>query len=132
MKKWFEDGAGKRHKWAEYLMLAPDLVHLLIRLILDPDVPSKQKSKLIAVLVYFVSPIDLIPEAIVGPAGYLDDVALAAYAVNSLLNHVDEEVIRRNWAGDDDVLATVRSLLATVDQMFGAGLWTRIKSMFPQ
>ena len=99
IRKWLESEEGKSHQWSEYLMLAPDLFHLLIKLMLDPDVPTGEKAKILAVLIYFVSPIDILPEIVLGPAGFLDDIALAAFAIHSLLTKVDPEVIRRNWAG---------------------------------
>ena len=58
------------------------------------------KQKVGAAIAYFISPVDLIPEGLVGPAGYIDDVALAAYVLNSILNSVGPEVLEDHWAGD--------------------------------
>ena len=66
-KAWLQTEEGKNHKWQEYLLAAPDLFHLLCKLSIDSDVPVKEKAKLAGVLAYFISPIDLIPEAIIGP-----------------------------------------------------------------
>ncbi len=51
-------------------MFAPDLLHLLCKLTIDEDVPVKERAKLAAAIAYFISPIDLVPEAIVGIIGY--------------------------------------------------------------
>ena len=40
---------------------------------------------------------DLVPEAIVGPIGYVDDIALAAYVLNSIVNNASPEVVQRHW-----------------------------------
>src|SRR5688572_31610392 len=77
---------GKGYKHANILLLAPDLFHLLSRLMLDPRIPTAEKAGLGAALAYFISPIDLLPEALLGPAGYVDDVALAAFVLNRLIN----------------------------------------------
>jgi len=121
--------AGKDSKWSEYVLLAPDLFHLLCKLIIDPDVPTKQKVKLAAAIAYFVSPLDLMPEALMGPTGYVDDVALSAYVLNSLLNSVDAPVLTRNWAGDGDLLEAIRRILKVADEMVGSGLWQRLKGL---
>ncbi len=124
---WLESRQGRKHKWAEYIALAPDFFHLLVKLTLDKDVPASSKIKLAGVIAYFISPVDVIPEILFGPAGYIDDLALAAYAINSLLNNVDEEVIRRNWAGSGDVLELIEKIINGADVMIGSGMWKRVK-----
>jgi uncharacterized membrane protein YkvA (DUF1232 family) len=124
---WAETEEGRTHKWAEVLMAGPDLFHLLWRLTLDPEVPGGMKLKLAGALAYFISPIDLLPEAFLGPIGYLDDIALAAYVLNELVNQSDPELVRKHWAGDGDALELIRGIVATADDMVGGGLWERVK-----
>jgi hypothetical protein len=52
---WLARGGGT-HTWSEYILLAPDVVHLLCKLTLDPDVSMKEKARLAATIAYFVSP----------------------------------------------------------------------------
>lgn len=127
VKAWEEKERNRSHRWAEWLLLAPDMFHLLIRLAADPEVPIQQKGKLAAVITYFISPIDLMPEMILGPTGFLDDICLAAYALNAIINEVDEEVVTRHWAGEDDILAVVQNILILADKMLGSGLFKRLK-----
>jgi uncharacterized membrane protein YkvA (DUF1232 family) len=124
---WLDSPEGRNHQWAEYLLFAPDLFHLLWKLSGDPDVSKSDKGKLVVALTYFISPIDLIPEAIVGPVGYLDDIALAAYVLNGMINHTDPEVLRRHWAGDADVLDVIRRILASADKMMSANILSKLK-----
>lgn len=123
-----EKGAG--FKFAEYLLAAPDLFHLLCRLAVDKDVPSSEKIKLVGAIVYFVSPFDFIPEAVSGPAGYMDDVVVAAVVLNSLLNMIDAEIAKKHWAGNKDVLILIQEILKFADELVGSGLWGRIKDKF--
>ena len=127
VREWAGTEKGRSHRWTEYLLFAPDLFHLLWKLSVDPDVSGKDKVKLAAAIAYFISPIDLIPEAIVGPIGYLDDIVLAAHVLNGIVNHTDPEVLRRHWCGDDDVLDVIRRILATADNMVGSGVWKKLK-----
>lgn len=119
---------GKGFKHAQLLLLAPDLFHLLSRLMLDPRIPAAEKAGLGAALAYFLSPIDLLPEAILGPAGYVDDVALAAYVLNRLINAGHGAVAKELWAGDGDLLASLQRVLEVADQAIGAGAWARLKN----
>ena len=127
IKTWLESDKGKQNKWAEYLMFAPDLFHLLCKLSLDPEVPTKEKAKLATAIAYFISPVDLLPEAFTGPVGYVDDIALAAYVLNSIINNTGEEIVVKHWAGDRDVLNVIQQILKVADEMLGSGLWRKVK-----
>src|SRR5258706_7179082 len=59
------------------LMLVPDVFILLVRLALDKEVPGSSRALIGGAIAYFILPFDLLPEAILGPAGYLDDLVLA-------------------------------------------------------
>src|SRR5262249_17018590 len=59
------------------LLLVPDVFMLLVRLTLDKEVPGSTRAMIGGALAYFVLPIDLLPEAILGPVGFLDDLVLA-------------------------------------------------------
>ncbi|MGB4304295.1 MAG: DUF1232 domain-containing protein [Syntrophomonadaceae bacterium] len=129
INSWLQGNEGKNHKWAEYLMLVPDMFHLLCKLVMDPDVSPAEKAKLGAVIVYFVSPIDFIPEGFTGPLGFLDDLALTAYALNSIINNTDPEIVKKHWAGQDDILVVIKNIVATADQMVGSGVWAKLKAL---
>jgi len=129
VRDWGGSEEGKTHKWAEYLLLAPDLFYLLCKLTVEPEIPNEQKVKLAAAIAYFISPIDLIPEAILGPVGYVDDIALAAYVLNDIINKTNPEIVQRHWAGDGEVLEVVRRILELADEMLGSGLWRKLKKV---
>ena len=128
-KTWLDSEEGKNHKWAEYLLATPDLFQLLCKLSIDKDVPISEKAKLAGTIAYFVSPIDLLPEALIGPLGYADDVSLAAYVLNQIVNKTDPEVIRRHWAGEGDVLELIQHILERADEMVGSGLWRKLRDL---
>jgi len=120
---------GRLGRWAGYLLVGPDLFHLLCRLAADRDVPAGQKAKVLAAIAYFVAPFDLLPEAITGVTGYLDDVALAAYVLDTVVSKTDPDVVRRHWAGDTDVLDLIRRILRSADRMVGSRLGRRVKDL---
>ena len=126
IRKWIKSDKGKAHRWADYLLFAPDLFHLLCKLSIDPEVPAKEKAKLFAAIAYFISPVDCMPEAILGPIGYLDDIVVAAIVVNSLINNTGPEIVKRHWAGDEDVLIVIKHILEVADKMVGVGLLKKI------
>ncbi len=130
IRNWIESNQGKQTRWTEYILLAPDLFHLLCKLMIDPDVPSTKKLKVGATIAYFISPIDFLPEGLLGPIGYLDDIALTAYILNDIVNEVDPQIITRNWAGETEILLLIKTILINSDKMLGSGLWKKIRKKF--
>lgn len=129
IRKWARSEDSKANKWSEYLLFAPDLFHLLCKLALDKDVPAKEKAKLASAIAYFISPVDLMPEALLGPAGYLDDIALAAFVLNGIINNTSKELVQKHWAGEGDVLSVIQHILGVADEMLGSGLWNKIRGI---
>ena len=130
VKIWLNKNLDRDNKWADFILIAPDIFHLLCKLSADKEVPSKKKIKLLAGIAYFISPIDLLPEMFLGAVGYLDDIAVAAYVLNDLVNEVDPQIIRKHWAGEQDILDLIKTILANADSMIGSKLWNRIKKRF--
>ena len=98
---------------SELVAFVPDLVRLVRLLIADRTVPRSVRAALVVLLVWIVSPIDLIPEFIpvLGP---LDDVVVAVIVLRFVRRRLGLEALRARWAGSD---AGFRLL----ERMVGAG-----------
>ena len=125
VKHWVNKNVDKDNKWSDYILLAPDIFHLLCKLSVEKNVPASKKIKLVGAIAYFISPIDLMPEGLIGPIGYLDDIALAAYVLNDLINEIDPQIIRKHWAGEKDILDLIKTILTNADKMIGGKLWQK-------
>jgi len=125
---WFKSGNGKKHKYAKYLIWAPDLFHLLVKLSLDDEVKTRHKAKLAVAIAYFISPLDLLPEGIIGPVGYIDDIALAAYTLNGIINETSSERIKKHWAGEEDVAIVLQQIIKFVDRTLGSGIVKKLRN----
>jgi len=99
-------------------------------LAIDPDVPASKKVKIAGIIAYFISPLDFLPEMLLGPVGYLDDIALTAYILNDIINDVDPKIVQRNWAGNRDILSVIKTIIANVNNMIGSGVWKKLKRTF--
>jgi uncharacterized membrane protein YkvA (DUF1232 family) len=98
---------------SELLWLVPRLAQLILRLVRDPRVSGRTKSVLTALVVYLVSPIDLVPDFI-PLLGYVEDVLLAAIVLDGLLNHVDRAVLVEHWPGDARSLDRLRRIAGRI------------------
>jgi uncharacterized membrane protein YkvA (DUF1232 family) len=127
VREWSGKNENQDHPYAKWILLAPDFFHLLVRLVADPDVPLDKKAKFGAVLIYFISPVDILSELLLGTPGFIDDVVLSAYVLNTFINDIDPSIIRKHWAGDGDVLGVVKKVIASSDQLLGSGLFRRVK-----
>ncbi|HKJ67565.1 MAG TPA: DUF1232 domain-containing protein, partial [bacterium] len=96
----------------------PTVLHLLISLLNHEQVSRRTKRMVAAALGYFIFPLDVLPEAIIGPLGYVDDIVVGLMLVDHLLNGENEEekeLIATLWQGTPEELATLRTLLKGVD-----------------
>ena len=104
------DKEAQQTKLKEYALLVPNLVKLLWRLARDPRVPARSKATLFILAGYLATPIDIIPDMI-PVVGQLDDLVIAAFALDQMLNRVPPEVVREHWDGDNDILELVQEIL---------------------
>jgi len=116
-------------KTAEYLLLVPDVFILLWRLVNDARVSGKNKVLLGSGIAYYIFPIDLIPEAFVGPIGYLDDLVFGVYILNRVLRDTDPAIVQEHWPGSEDILAVIQKTLTAADSLIGTEIVDRIKRM---
>ena len=98
-----------RGRMGNFLMFLPNMVKLLGRLLKDSRVPTAEKALFVAAIVYFVSPIDLIPD--VFPfIGQVDDIYVIALTLLRLVNRTDERIVREHWSGGGDIVSLADSI----------------------
>ncbi|USG67279.1 DUF1232 domain-containing protein [Brevibacillus ruminantium] len=112
---------------AKYVLLAPDLFVLLARLLVDKRIGLQSKALAGAAVAYFISPIDFIPEAVVGPVGLLDDVVFAVFALRKILVDTDEKIVKEHWNGEEDLLRVITSVIRSADNLLGKKLVKKIE-----
>jgi uncharacterized membrane protein YkvA (DUF1232 family) len=112
---------------SEILLLAPDLFILLARLSLDRDVPANARRFIVGATVYFMTPVDLLPEAFVGPSGYLEDVVLAAALLSLALGPELEPLAERYWNGSRRLRTVLRDVADVSYNVLGDNLYTRLR-----
>jgi len=131
--KWVVGRVGKKaSRVAELTLLIPDILVMIGRLMLDERVPRHLRVKLGMIFVYLASPLDLIPEAILGPVGMLEDVVLAAFALNRIFREVEQDVLEELWPGRPEHLKTLHELAELVDGIFGGRIGTTLNQWYDE
>jgi uncharacterized membrane protein YkvA (DUF1232 family) len=106
----------------EVLKSVPNLLKLCLRLLKDPRVPLRTKALLGGAGLYFLSPIDVIPEALFPVVGRIDDLMVIAFALHRLLDAVEPSVLQEHWDGEEDALELVTAFIAWGAELLPAPL----------
>ena len=117
-----EPRPGERSGLRDLLLLLPDCVVLLARLLGDERVPRGSKWIASLALAYVASPIDLLPVLLLGPLGLVDDLIFVAGALSLMFNRTHPDVIRHHWPGQSDALHTVQRVTAWAEANVGLRL----------
>lgn len=120
--RWGETTAGA-------LLLVPDVFVLLVRLTLDRQVPAETRRLVGGALTYFLLPVDLLPEMMLGPGGYLDDLVLACVVLAQALGPDLEHHAEKHWSGTRDLRQTLAQITRSAEALLGDGLFARLRRL---
>jgi uncharacterized membrane protein YkvA (DUF1232 family) len=95
----------------ELARLVPDILRLVRDLVTDRSAPRGVRVSLVILLVWLISPIDLVPDFI-PVLGSLDDVIVAVVILRYVRRRLGEVEMRRHWRGSDEGWALVERLVA--------------------
>ena len=78
-------------------------IYALYYLYRSPATPTKAKWIIAGALIYFLSPIDSIPDILV-PLGFTDDIAVLALAYAQIKAYLTADILDRAQAAADELL----------------------------
>ncbi len=110
------------------LLLVPDVFFLLLRLSLDREVPRATRAVLASTLAYFVLPFDLLPEGLIGPVGFLDDLVLALMALSQAFGKDLDPYAEKYWNGSEPLRRVMSDILVSADSLLGNNLYARLRA----
>ncbi len=117
------------HHAASTLLLVPDVFILMLRLALDREVPKATRATIASTLAYFVLPIDLMPEAVLGGAGFLDDLILALAVLAQSFGKELEPYAEKYWSGSQSLRSVLADVLPAADSLLGRSVYDRLRAM---
>jgi len=92
------------------LLLIPNFLKLLYRLLKDSRVPAAEKALLVGAIVYVISPLDFIPD-VIPFVGQIDDLYLIALVIIRMLSRTSDDVIEQHWEGSSDIIKIVDTIV---------------------
>ena len=96
----------------EVVRVVPDLVRLLRSLLADRSTPLDVRLALACLVLWLLSPIDLIPDFLPG-IGVLDDVVLTIVALRYTRRRLGVDHLRARWAGSSDGFALLLRVIGS-------------------
>ncbi len=121
---------GASSSFRDILMLLPDLAVLLARLTGDSRVPFAAKVIAGLGVAYILSPVDLLPEILLGPIGLVDDLLVVATALSRLLKSVHPDIVREHWSGQGDALDAIHRVTSWADSQLTGRLPNAVRRLF--
>jgi uncharacterized membrane protein YkvA (DUF1232 family) len=92
------------------LRLLPDIVRLVRRLLTDRAIPRRTRWVVWVLLVYLLSPIDVIPD-FVPVLGYADDAIITSLVLRHVVRRAGIAKVEEHWPGTPEGLAALQRLL---------------------
>lgn len=84
----------------EALPLMPNVTRLVRSARADPATPRQSRLALGALLLYLLSPIDLLPDLLPG-IGTVDDLIVAGVVLRRVARRIGTPALRSHWPGSD-------------------------------
>ncbi len=122
--KWVKEGKlnnqtkGWAGRFTEYLIILPDLLYMMIKILFDKEVPVKSKALIVVATTYLFSPIDVIPDFI-PVVGFVDDLLVTIIILNRIINSDDpvlKQKMKEYWPGDEDIFLQIKNIMAIINQ----------------
>ncbi|MFP4323333.1 MAG: YkvA family protein [Anaerolineales bacterium] len=115
----YADWRPQAHAWlkgrsakliADAVFMLPDMLMLVVGLLADNRIAGWQKAYVIFMTVYIISPIDLVPEVVLGMLGLVDDASLLGIFLMTL-SYAEDDILTEHWYGNRKMLDQTTSVL---------------------
>jgi len=88
----------------DYIYYLPALFKALSGTLDRPELEAEDRKIVLTALGYLVVPNDLLPEAVYGPVGYIDDVFVCCLVIERLVKKYSISFVEPYWEKETDLL----------------------------
>jgi hypothetical protein len=111
--------AGYGGPGAEHVVLAPELLRTLSRLLDDGRVDAESRGLICRGVAYFATPDDVAAAGSHGERGYLDQVYASLWVLRRLRTNLPIQVLEDAWEGEGSVVEFLGAELPAVEGLLG-------------
>ena len=94
---------GYEEEYDSFIDYGPELYKLLCSCLDYEEVNSDLRLCISAAIAYYVVPMDVIPETIYGPYGYIDDIYISVFVLRKIAHELGYEFLQELWEDDEDI-----------------------------
>lgn len=116
LKNYLESYSGSFNDIINY---SPDLFKLLNDILNEKVITAPSRLKICAAIGYFVIPLDVIPESIYGPDGYVDDLYVCCYILKDIINEIGYSSVEDLWEGPEELQIVLEKCLKESENILG-------------
>lgn len=109
----------------EALLLIPNFLKLLYRLLKDEAISTADKAILAGTVAYVLSPLDFLPD-MVPFLGQVDDLLLVALVLKRLMDSVSHDVLEQYWDGDKRLLEWIEKIISLSRHVVPPSIYNRV------
>lgn len=93
--------------YASFIDHGPTLYKLLTDVLNEKSINKDIRLEISAAIAYYVIPMDIIPEQIYGPYGYIDDIFISTYVIKKIAETLGYEFLEKYWIGTEKLESVV-------------------------
>ena len=90
-------------EYDSFIDYGPELYKLLCSCLDFKEMSSDLRLSISAAIAYYVVPMDVIPETIYGPYGYIDDIYITVFVLRKIAHEFGYDFLQELWKDDEDV-----------------------------
>ena len=90
-------------EYASFIDCGPNLFKLLSDVLEEEALDRETRLEVSAAISYYVVPMDVIPETIYGPYGYIDDIYISVYVLNRIAEKYGYDLLQEVWNFDNNI-----------------------------
>lgn len=90
-------------EYASFIDCGPNLFKLMCLLLEQDEITKENRLELSAAIAYYVVPMDVIPEQLYGPYGFIDDIYLATHVLKRIATKHGYDYLQTIWAIDSSI-----------------------------
>lgn len=109
----------------EALLLIPNFIKLMYRLVQDENVSKTDKALLFGTIFYVLSPLDFLPD-FVPFLGKVDDILLIALVLKRIMDSAGRELMLQYWDGNEDLLILLEKIVNFSMLLVPQGIYDKV------
>lgn len=113
----------------ELILLIPNFLKLLYRLMSDTRVPVRNKVLVGAAISYVLLPIDIVPDFI-PVLGQVDDLLAVSLVLKGLFDAAGKDVVMEHWDGPEGLFEIIESIFDLAAQILPKKAFERVHKKF--